>query len=131
MKVRKSFASLAATAGAVAAVVLAPGTANASSGGGCAGTYEVRACISASGAYLKPDGYILSNVSACRTTYISLTDITTGAILQQESVGCWPGHYGPFPYKGINGHRYGVRVFMLGSSGLLASQWSYAETFSN
>ena len=136
MKAHRSVASLAATVAAVAVVVLAPGTALASSGGGCQtanpGSDALEACISASGAYLEPDGYILSEAGNCSTTYIDLQDYTTGVMVAQENVGCGTGHYGPFPYKGTNGHQYRVKVDSVDSAGIaLNVVWSDIENFSD
>ncbi|WP_427922619.1 hypothetical protein [Streptomyces sp. cg40] len=134
MKVHKSVSLSMAAVGAVAAVVLVPGTADASSGGGChtqsSGMGKLESCISASGAYLEPDGYLLVVADNCETTYIELEDVTTGDVVLRDSVGCWPGHYGPFAYKGTNGHKYATIVVTYSSSSQLAISWSPVETLS-
>ena len=135
-KAHRSVASLAAIAAAAAAVVLVPGTALASSGGGCRTTdssnSDLEACISASGAYLEPDGYIISETGSCSTSYLILDDLTAGTTVAKYNIGCGTGHYGPFANKGVNGHEYSVELVSVNSSGSpLNSAWSYDETFSD
>lgn len=135
MKVRRSLASAAAAAGVVAAVVMTPGTASASSGGGCSTVQgsggKVSACLSASGSDLEPDAYILS-ATTCTTTYIELFDDTTGSgPLAEENVGCGVGHYGPFAYKGVNGHQYYTVVVMVHGTTNVAQAGSPDETLSS
>jgi hypothetical protein len=116
-------------------IVLAPGTANASTGGGCGSDTvaggSVKACISASGANLEPDGYVLSN-SECSTVHIILTDQTTKTNVLDYNVGCGLGHIGPFAYKGVNGHKYVTLVDLITYDGsTLAVAVSPTEAFSD
>jgi hypothetical protein len=89
---------------------------SASSGGGCASNGPIRVCISASGGNLEPDIYITSSYSACEDTSLSLVN-SSGATLETVDVGCGVGHYGPFPYAGVNGQTYTATADMHATSG--------------
>lgn len=135
MIVKKSLTSLAMVATAAAGIVMMPGTAHASSGGGCVSATaddgdKVSACISASGANVEPDGYVIS-APVCTTVHIELFDATTNTKVLDDNVGCGEGHIGPFAYRGVNGHKYQSEVYMQTSSVTTVSAASPSETFSD
>ena len=135
MKIRSTFLSLAVLATAFTGTVLASGTANASSGGGCttatAGGASVKACISASGANLEPDGYILAN-SGCAEAYLEIIDETSGTVNAVIDYSCSLGHKGPVAYGGINGHSYYSKLFLVTASGsTIVSASSPVEKFAD
>jgi hypothetical protein len=90
------------------------------SGGGCAtnGLGFIAACISASTSYERPDAYINSVPnSRCYSIWFILTDYTTGDLLEDFQLPCYTtGHFGPYPYPGIPGHRYVTTVDFYGSN---------------
>ena len=119
MRMRRSAASLAVAAAAMAGVVLAPGVANASSGGGCVTQGYIEACISASGKYVEPDFYVLSSIPGCSELGIWVYDDTTNGSISQSFPGtCTVGHHGPYPLLGTNGHQYHVLAFSQGTNGM-------------
>lgn len=135
MKMRKGVASLAVAAAATMGAVLMPGTANASTGGGCA-TFSgagdtLEPCISASGHYVEPDGYIIKN-TGCASAYLQLFNEVDGTVLATHNVGCSLGHKGPFPYLGTNGQKYETRLWTQDSDGIvIISTLSWSLSFSD
>lgn len=133
MKMSRGVASLAVAAAATMGVLAVPGTANASSGGGC-GTFSgagetLESCISASGAYLEPDGYIIKN-TGCAYAFVDLVNPANDALLSRHQVSCSLGHKGPFPYAGTNGQQYETDLWTADSSGIvILSLRSWPETF--
>ncbi|WP_435126219.1 hypothetical protein [Actinacidiphila sp. bgisy144] len=131
---KKKIASLGVAATAAAGILMMPGTAQASSGGGCTSAWaddgdQVSACISASGSNLEPDGYVI-DASVCTTAHVLLADETTKTLVLDYNVGCGTGHVGPFAYKGVNGHKYQSEVYIEESNIQIVSAASPVETLS-
>lgn len=134
MKIRSMSVSFAVLAAAFAGTMIASGTASASTGGGChtvsAGGDTVEGCVSASGGYVEPDGYIIAN-PGCAEVIVALVDDTTGLVDESMSASCSLGHKGPYAYKGINGHKYYSEVFTYANGHAIALAESPVETFSD
>jgi hypothetical protein len=135
LKPHKGMAALAVGA-ALVGTVLAPGVANASSGGGCDSSgvvsgMDIEACVSASGGTLEPDGYIIRN-SNCRSVTFYLWAGGGSSVVDQWSVSCATGHKGPHPEPspGLNHQTYYVRMTMFNSSGAAVNIDSPDEYFS-
>jgi len=120
MKIRSGFVSLAVIATAFTGTVVASGTASASSGGGCdtqsISGESIKGCVSASGAYLEPDGYVLQNAH-CSSVDVSLVDDTTGNVVLTTTYSCALGHKGPIAYRGTNGHTYHTMMDLVPTAG--------------
>ena len=117
MNMRRSAASLAVAAAAMADIALTPGVANASTGGGCVRQGLIEACVSASGKYVEPDFYVLASIPGCSYLGIQVNDDTSGTYTRQYFSGCATGHHGPYPLVGTNGHQYSVLAFAQGTGG--------------
>jgi hypothetical protein len=123
MKLRRSAASLGVAAAAMAGIALAPGVANASSGGGCEVGGGIKACISASGKNVEPDMYVTSAMSGCQHIHFEVWDANTGDLKGEGDFSCSVGtHDGPFPFAGTNGHIYYVLAEEVGGS----ANWTYS-----
>lgn len=130
MQLRKTLAPLVVAAAALTGTLVMPGTASASTGGGCytasAGGNTVEPCISASGHYAEPDAYIIKN-TGCVTAYVDLLAAGSEKLLARHTVSCSTGHKGPFPYLATNGEQLETRVITLDSSSIVIASvigWS-------
>jgi hypothetical protein len=125
MKNRRSLSALVVAAFAFGTVAMAAGTAGASTGGGC-GALEgnVTACISASGRNVEPDLYINSVPGNCVDVVFQLIDDSTGSVSTSKVLPCTAGHFGPWPFAGVNGHYYKTFAQMSTTSGALSPSTS-------
>lgn len=84
-----------------------------SSGGGCGAAPEgFKACISASGKSVRPDGYILIETVGCQSVTLYVIDITQGTVFGHK-LGCTAGHWGPYPLNGTQYHTYQTKIVMV------------------
>jgi hypothetical protein len=130
MKTRRSVTTLAVAITAMTGIALAPGTANASTGGGCTTFGPIEACISASGAYVEPDFYVVAPTPGCTELDMTVYDDEGGTTATSFPGYCTGGHHGPYPIVGTNGHHYSVLVSAISASGD-DSTLSPLLTFSN
>ncbi|SEG91586.1 hypothetical protein SAMN05216223_12420 [Actinacidiphila yanglinensis] len=120
MKIRRSAASLAVAVTALAGIALTPGTASASTGGGCGTTGSLKSCISASGKNVAPDFYIIAPTPGCTSVEFYVYDETSGATKFDQDYPCILGHIAPIVFAGTNGHRYGSTARELNGSNYYA-----------
>ncbi len=135
---RLALATLTVLAGSLLGVATTATSADAavtpdSSGGGCIKSTSdgvtVSSCISASGANLEPDAYVISD-PGCTSAYIWLYDATADK-WYSHGMSCAAVHHGPFAFPGINGHVYYNYTQIILSNNEEPGFWSPAETFSN
>ena len=132
MRMHRSVTALAVAMAGTTAIALAPGTAYASTGGGCGTNGPLKACISASGSNVEPDFYITAPTPGCTYLHAQVDDDTTGVEIGEwnETAPCGPiGHFGPWPFAGKNGDHYSISVAESGGDGYLV--WSPDLVFSN
>lgn len=132
MRMRRSATALAVAVAGMTAIALAPGTAYASTGGGCMTNGPLKACISASGSNVEPDFYIIAPTPGCTHLNAEVDDETTHTIkgVWNEWAPCGPiGHFGPWPFAGQNGHSYQISLTESGGGEYIV--WSPYFVFSN
>lgn len=137
MKFHKGLAFLGIASAATLGVFVSPGTANASTGGGCStGTntgdgVTIRPCVSASGSNPEFDGYMIKN-TGCARAYLDLMSADNDSLYSTHEVSCTDGHKGTYAYPGVNGRHYFTIMWVFDNDGNELEQWaSPTETFSN
>jgi hypothetical protein len=128
MSVKKFGIAGLAAAGLAAQALLAAGSASAavnplSSGGGCSGSvaagngWSFNACISASGGYLHPDGYVTASGTKPANCEIEVDLIKNGKIVASGLNSCTSTHvYGDWGISGSGTYFTGIFVIINGTT---------------